>query len=148
MNDIYIGELPANSEHLEHYGRLGMKWYQHIFTNPDGSPKDKSKNAEMNKKKLSKATDEEILERTKRLKIEKDYLETRKAVKELKSRKKNKSGENFVTKGLAKTGEVYVAQLSSKFLGSAINFVAKEMFDAEENFVDPKLVNNFYSKKK
>lgn len=40
-----------NSEYLEHYGRLGMKWYQHIYGDYQGQAKyaEKYKNEETNK---------------------------------------------------------------------------------------------------
>lgn len=45
----YIGTIPAVESDVFHYGRLGMKWYQHIYTNPDGSPKsDKDINDNIN----------------------------------------------------------------------------------------------------
>ena len=45
----YVGAIPAVETDIRHYGRLGMKWYQHIYTNPDGSPKeDKEVNDNIN----------------------------------------------------------------------------------------------------
>lgn len=45
----YIGTIPAIETDIRHYGRIGMKWYQHIYTNPDGTPKaDKDINDNIN----------------------------------------------------------------------------------------------------
>lgn len=35
----YIGSIPVMDSDIKHYGRLGMKWYQHIFTTEDENGK-------------------------------------------------------------------------------------------------------------
>ena len=37
MSAIYTSAIRPNEVYLSHYGRKGMKWGMHIFTNPDGS---------------------------------------------------------------------------------------------------------------
>lgn len=52
---------------LKHYGRLGMKWYQHIYTNPDGTLTDAGRRRLAKKdQKWARKNSDKITKKTKK----------------------------------------------------------------------------------
>ena len=77
-------------DYLAHYGRKGMKWYQHIFGRLQGHAKyakekavakrsEKVKKKDKTEKNYKKISDEELKRRISRLRNEKEYLDLTRA---------------------------------------------------------------------
>lgn len=92
----YLDGIEATDEDLEHYGRLGMKWYQHRFGEVDGRAKYQEKhgakaekertktiaNAEKQKAKYEKKNEKKVTEkREKYIKNLQDTIEWLKTAK-------------------------------------------------------------------
>lgn len=68
-----------DGDYLAHYGRLGMKWGQNIFTRGKSSKKtsskktsSKAKKRSVKKKKIKDMTDAELIKKRDRLRLEKE----------------------------------------------------------------------------
>ena len=124
-------------DYLAHYGRKGMKWYEHIFGklqshakyNKDGKTEtSKSNKKEKKSKSYKKLSDEDLKKRIERAKLEKEYLDltkdTRSNGKRLVKRALDlleDSGFNIVKGSVENIGKQYVTY----WLGSQINKLAK-----------------------
>lgn len=144
----------TNDDELYHYGRLGMKWYQHIYTSAKEyrearKRKRKAARAERKqrrkdlrrinkllKKKPSKMSNAEIKELTDRLQLEK-------SLKDVKKQTRN-SGANWILKRLDKIGANTIenvgtnlgTQLGVKFFGEEINEMARAR-GYEGDYINP-----------
>lgn len=144
----------TNDDELYHYGRLGMKWYQHIYTSAKeyrAARKRKKKAAraerkqrrkdlrrinKLLKKNPSKMSNAEIKELTDRLQLEK-------SLKDVKKQTRN-SGANWVMKRLDKIGLNTIenvgtnigTQLGVRLVGEEINKIARE-HGFEGDYINP-----------
>lgn len=96
---------------LYHYGRLGMKWYQHIFGDADARAKyseAKQRSREdmalaKDKKALRSLSDQDLKERIERLKLEQQYRELVTGRKE-----EIKIGDGYVKTVLKSASKKYI----------------------------------------
>lgn len=123
------------SETLTHHGILGMRWGIRRTDAQLEKARGKlsSDDESSKKKKLSKLTDEELLDRIKRLELEKRYLDL---LKELVPQKSSK-GKDFVVKVLERSGENIATQASAYVMGKAVNKLFNKIYK-DANAIDPK----------
>lgn len=133
-------------DELYHYGRLGMKWGQHIFGKTKTSLSDRkqrkkeaeeaeaaAKEAAKRQKKIAKGkmkprdmTEEEIKQELDRLALEKRYLDT---MREVQSKQYKSRGRRFVEKSIDSSIDKFAdqvvadtaAQIAKFYLGNKIN---------------------------
>lgn len=100
--------MESSRDDLYHYGRKGMKWYQHIF----GETQSHAQYAKKNKG-LGNLSDDELKSKRDRLRLENEYLEEKKKRAEKDKSKFSKeatrialaAGERFITSYFQKLGE-------------------------------------------
>lgn len=96
---------------LMHYGRKGMKWYQHIFGDQDSRAKySKGSDSAPKKEKVGDLSDAELQKRINRLRMESEY-------KKLLSEKKGSisKGESFLKKILKRAGEEFATNFAKGY---------------------------------
>lgn len=140
----------TNDDELYHYGRLGMKWYQHIYTSAKeyrAARKRKKKAAREERKqrrkelrqinkllKLNpkKMSSDQIKELTNRLQLEKTLKDTKNSTRH--------SGRNWVIKRLDRIGantiENVGTQVGVMTTGSMVNAIANAA-GYEGDYVNP-----------
>ena len=137
-----------DSESLYHYGRLGMKWGQHIFTKmkdysntrrqkrevKKAAAKQKKINSSPKKKAIKEMSAEELNSRIERLRLEKTY---RDLLKETRPETTGK-GKQFVMNILSKSVDNIGTQAATYAFGTAVNAMVKKATGTSENIVNPK----------
>lgn len=131
-NDFMAREI--DNEYLMHYGRKGMKWYQHIFTDAKSAAravkkaiakkaaerkeyrKANPKTKKLTSKNVRKMSVDELQNRIDRLKKEQELLNINKQIKEM-------SAAN------ASMGKRFIKALGSKVIAPAVQNVAKDALE-------------------
>lgn len=127
-------------DYLAHYGRKGMKWYEHIFGRLQGHAKYAKDGATKKSRNYKKLSDEDLRKDIERKKLEKEYLEltreTRTTGKRLVKRALDlleDEGFNIVKGSVDNIGKQYVTY----WLGSMINKKAgKELVNPKKGQKD------------
>lgn len=145
----------TQNDYLMHYGRRGMKWYQHIFTDSDGNSRLGSrrsrsdgdgetggvkrrgrslkKNQGSSYKKASEMSDAELNNAINRFRLEETYNSY---ISKMTPQKSNKA-KNFVSDVLEKSGKNIATQATTYAMGAAVNKFAKQL-GIEGDIVNPK----------
>lgn len=135
-----------DSESLYHYGRLGMKWGQHIFTKlkdysnrqrqrrevKKEAAKQKKINSSPKKKDIKEMSEEELNSRIERLRLEKSYMDLLKDTRPETTEK----GKQFVMSILETSGKNIGAQLTTYMMGVGVNKLLGDVF--KDQIVNPK----------
>ncbi len=100
------------SEYLEHYGILGMKWGVRRSRGPDGTVGGKQK-----KVRVKDMSDEELKKRVSRLSLEKQYKDLTKA--------DVSSGQKFVQDVLLGSAKQTAITYTSKYMNKAVEELLK-----------------------
>lgn len=135
---------------LLHYGRKGMKWYQHIFGDKGSTSGNKGKSGKTDdeeksgssksssssgKRPMHNMSNEELQNAIDRLNLEKRYKELMQSVNPPPSRR----GKKFVTDVLEKSGKNIGEQLVTYAMGTMINKSAgKEIVNPKKGQKDKK----------
>lgn len=128
------------SETLTHHGILGMRWgFRRTKAQLEKARgKLSSDNESSKKKKVSELTDEELLDKIKRLELEKRYRDLLKDLVPQKSvPQKSSKGKDFVVKVLERSGENIATQASAYVMGKAVNKLFNKIYK-DPMAIDPK----------
>ena len=124
FDDMYDPE--DIGDYLAHYGRKGMKWYQHIFGRLQSHAKyTKQRKSDTKTLNYKKASNEDLQKRIGRLKLEKEYLDL---TKDTRTRGKAIADSvlQSIGKGLLRSVEDQTKNLGNKLIGQMISEFEKE----------------------
>jgi hypothetical protein len=134
MDNDKLMHTELRNDELMHYGRKGMKWYQHVFTNAasvrsnhalkkaEKQAKKDTKETSKQHRRIKKMSDDELKKNISRLKLEKEY-------KDLKTSSNNKAkavsaGKKAVGQVLGSVAKNASTQLLNHYSGMLLNYTA------------------------
>lgn len=123
----YTGiDMNLKSDAIQHYGRLGMKWYQNIFTKPGTAkkrPKNSSDDDDSKKKKtpasraaqVKSLSDDELRAFNNRVQLERKYLEL--------TAPKKSAGKKFIESVFADASKQVATKYTAKYMGVLVESI-------------------------
>lgn len=128
LNGMPTTIYDASLNSLEHYGRLGMKWYQHIYGDQDGRAKYAEKGVKKVTKqdaKVTKASSKAAIKRAKadQLRQKAELVELKSEKKALKLKKKAYKFYRDVTRQEKRAAK------AEKSIQKAVNFLNENLAD-------------------
>ena len=120
--------MQIQNDELLHYGRKGMRWYQHIFGRKSSVDSERTEmNAVKKKRSIKDVSDEELRRATVRNNLESDYIQSLNRRKSLNPKK----GENIVKKFFNEEIKGYMMDQGKKALSKFIDKKIEDMVDPE-----------------
>ena len=110
----YTGiDMNLKSDTIQHYGRLGMKWYQNIFTKP-GTAK-KKKTPASRAEQVKSLSDDELKAFNNRIQLERKYLEL--------TAPKKSAGKKFIESVFADASKQVATKYTAKYMGVLVESI-------------------------
>lgn len=110
----YTGiDMNLKSDTIQHYGRLGMKWYQNIFTKPGTAKKKKTPASRADQVKL--LSDDELKAFNNRIQLERKYLEL--------TAPKKSAGKKFIESVFADASKQVATKYTAKYMGVLVESI-------------------------
>ena len=110
----YTGiDMNLKSDTIQHYGRLGLKWYQNIFTKP-GTAK-KKKTPASRAAQVKSLSDDELRAFNNRVQLERKYLEL--------TAPKKSAGKKFIESVFADASKQVATKYTAKYMGVLVESI-------------------------